>query len=256
MGEARDGLRLAHDPRGGLGSVDHLDRDGALQTLVPGAVDRAEAAAADRALDPEPVENHFSTISPTSTHGVRFLRRAGHNSRRVAFLDDEEELGGSPEQERPRRPERRDREISGPQRRRQQFLLRRLIGVGVGVGFLILLVVGFRGCLEARSDRGLRDYSQSISTIMQESQGRGEEFFTVLQDDTISEQDLENRISGIRSASSGLLERAEKHDTPTRPARPTARPPSPCGSAATPSSRSRRASARRPPMPRPRRRSR
>ena len=47
----------------------------------------------------------------------------------------------------------------GPERKRQQFLVRRLIAVGVGVGFLILIVVGFRGCLEARSDRGLRNYA-------------------------------------------------------------------------------------------------
>lgn len=132
----------------------------------------------------------------------------------MAFLDDEEELGAPPEPERPRRPERPERELSTPQRRRQQFLLRRLIGVGIGIGFLILLVVGFRGCLEARSDRGLRDYSQSIATIMQESQVRGEEFFSALQDDNLSEQDLENQISGIRSASSGLLDRAENLDVP------------------------------------------
>ena len=86
--------------------------------------------------------------------------------------------------------------------------------MGIGIGFLILLVVGFRGCLEARSDRGLRDYSRNIATIMQESEVRGEEFFTALQDDSVSEQDLENQISGIRSASSGLLERAENLDTP------------------------------------------
>ena len=132
----------------------------------------------------------------------------------MAFLDDEEELGAPPDPERPRRPGRPERELSTPQRRRQQFLLRRLIGVGVGIAFLILLVVGFRGCLEARSDRGLRDYSQNIATIMQESQVRGEEFFAALQDDNISEQDLENQISSIRSASSGLLERAENLDAP------------------------------------------
>jgi len=132
----------------------------------------------------------------------------------VPFLDDEEELGAPPQPERPRRPERPEREISTPQRRRQQFLLRRLIGVGIGIGFLILLVVGFRGCLEARSDRGLRSYSQSISSVMQESQVRGEEFFTALQDDALSDEELEDRISSIRSASSGLLDRADNIDTP------------------------------------------
>ena len=88
----------------------------------------------------------------------------------MAFLDEEEQVELPPEEpERPRR--------SGPERRRQQIVLRRLIAVGVGVGFLILLVIGVRGCLEARSDRGLRNYAQDMGTIMQESQQRGEEFF-------------------------------------------------------------------------------
>lgn len=129
----------------------------------------------------------------------------------MAFLDDEEELGAPPEPERPRRPER---EVSTPQRRRQQFLLRRLIGVGIGLVVLIALVLVVRLFLEGRSDRGLRNYSQSVATIMQESQVRGEEFFTALQDDSLADQDLENSIAGIRSASSGLLDRAENLDTP------------------------------------------
>ena len=59
--------------------------------------------------------------------------------------------------------------------------MRRLIAVGVGVAFLILVVIAFRGCLEARSDRGIRNYSQDIGTIMLESEQRGEDFFDALE---------------------------------------------------------------------------
>jgi hypothetical protein len=130
----------------------------------------------------------------------------------LAFLDEEEQLGAPPEPERPRR---RDREVSGPGRRRQQYLVRRLIAVGVGLAFLILVVIAFRGCLEARSDRGLRNYTQDISTIMQESQQRGEEFFDSLENPGgLSEQEVEQRISAIRGASASLLDRAESAGAP------------------------------------------
>lgn len=135
----------------------------------------------------------------------------------MAFLDDEDDLTGEQEPDRPRRPERPDRperELSAPARRRQQFLLRRLIGVGIGLGFLVLLVVGVRGCLEARSDRALRDYTQGVAGIMQESQVRGEEFFDAFDGGNLSEQELEDQISSLRSAASGQFDRAQDVGAP------------------------------------------
>ena len=93
----------------------------------------------------------------------------------MAFLDEEQDdLVVADEPERPRR------RVGGPQRRRQQFLVRRLIGVGVGLAFLILIVIGIRGCLEARSDRALRNYDSDVATIMQQSEQSGKDFFQVL----------------------------------------------------------------------------
>lgn len=125
----------------------------------------------------------------------------------LAFLDEEEQLAAPPEE-----PERSRR--TPPERRRQQYLLRRLIAVGVGLAFLILIVVGIRGCLEARSDRGLRNYAEDVSTIMQESQTRGEEFFEALEGGTGTEQELEQQISAIRGASAALYDRAEDLGAP------------------------------------------
>jgi hypothetical protein len=127
----------------------------------------------------------------------------------LAFLDEEGQPEAPPEPERPRR------EPSGPERKRQQYLVRRLIAVGVGVGFLILLVIGFRGCLEARSDRGLRNYTQAVGTIMQESQQRGTEFFDALQNSGgQSEDEVERTMLAIRGANAQLLDRAQSVDTP------------------------------------------
>jgi hypothetical protein len=125
----------------------------------------------------------------------------------LAFLDEEEQVVAPEEPERPRR-------VGGPERRRQQYLVRRLIAVGVGVGFLILLVLGFRSCLEARSDRGLRNYTQSISTIMQESEQSGAEFFESFDDPAITEQQLEEQIRRVRSTAASDLDRAENASPP------------------------------------------
>ena len=127
----------------------------------------------------------------------------------MAFLDEEEQRVAAPEA-----PERPRREFTGPERRRQQYLLRRLIAVGVGVGFLILLVIGFRGCLEARSDRGLRNYTQDIGTIMRESEQRGKDFFDTVESPDNSSITLQNRISSLRGASESLYDRAQKIGVP------------------------------------------
>jgi hypothetical protein len=127
----------------------------------------------------------------------------------VAFLDEEEQRVAAPEG-----PERPRREFTGPERRRQQYLLRRLIAVGLGVGFLILLVIGFRGCLEARSDRGLRNYTQDIGTIMQESEQRGKDFFDAVESPDNSPITLQNQISSLRGASESLYDRAQKIGVP------------------------------------------
>jgi hypothetical protein len=58
--EPRDRLRLAGDPRSAVIAIDHLDRDRPLQALVPGAIDRAEAAASDPGLDPEPAQDSLT----------------------------------------------------------------------------------------------------------------------------------------------------------------------------------------------------
>jgi hypothetical protein len=132
--------------------------------------------------------------------------RGVHTLGVLAFLDGEEQLAA---REDPTRPQRRE---GGPQRKRQQFLIRRLIAVGLGVALLILFVVGVRGCLEARSDRGLRNYASDIGTIMAESEQTGKEFFEAIEGS--SELDLRDRVASLRGASEQLLDRAEGVSTP------------------------------------------
>jgi hypothetical protein len=130
----------------------------------------------------------------------------------LAFLDEEQDdLVIEDEPERPRR------RVGGPQRRRQQFLVRRLIGVGVGLAFLILIVIGVRGCLEARSDRALRNYGSDVATIMQQSEQSGKDFFELLNGPSTgssSQIDAKNQVLAQRDASQTLLDRAQHIGVP------------------------------------------
>jgi hypothetical protein len=129
----------------------------------------------------------------------------------LAFLDEEQDdVVVADEPERPRR------RVGGPQRRRQQFLVRRLIGVGVGLAFLILIVIGIRGCLEARSDRALRSYDSNIATIMQQSEQSGKDFFDLLNSPSASSSsvDVQNQVLAQRDSANSLLDRAQSLSVP------------------------------------------
>ena len=74
----------------------------------------------------------------------------------MAFLDEEEPLAGSGGDEPPFR--------RVPDRQRQ-IMMRRAIGVGALVLILILLVVGIRGCLNARKERNFENYVSDLNAI-------------------------------------------------------------------------------------------
>ena len=130
--EAGGCLCLAQDPTAGWHHpVDRLDGDRALQAPIPRLVDNPEAAAADSALDQEPVEDegtHHSTSDlrrnavlsclaiPQKTHRLRRLWRsdpppcilsAQSTSFGEPFLEDSP---ASRPQRRPRPPRRPERQ--------------------------------------------------------------------------------------------------------------------------------------------------
>jgi len=133
----------------------------------------------------------------------------------LALIGEEQEEDLLVDDDPPERPRRRG---GGPQRRRQQFLVRRLIGVGVGVAFLILIVIGIRGCLEARSDRALRNYDSDIASIMQQSEQSGRDFFNLLNGSgtTSSSLDAQQEVLRQRDTSQTLLDRADQVSTPSQ----------------------------------------
>jgi hypothetical protein len=81
---------------------------------------------------------------------------------------------------------------------------------------LILLVLAFRGCLNARNERAIKDYVGDSAELINQSKLEGNQLFDLLggsgdQDDAV---DAANVVNGLRSESATLVDRAEDLDPP------------------------------------------
>ncbi len=90
-----------------------------------------------------------------------------------------------------------------------------LAGLGLVV-LLILLVLLVRGCLDARKERALKDYTNDVSSITGESDQQSKALFDLMSGPGGSEQavDIANSLNGIRLQSAQLVERAQGLDHP------------------------------------------
>jgi CARDB len=111
------------------------------------------------------------------------------------------------------RPPRRPR----PRRRskRQQILLRRGAALGGGLILLILIVLGVKGCLDARKNRALSDYARNVSQIVEETNQTSKAFFGKLSDPGgLSVTEFTTQVSADRSAMDNYASRVDGLDTP------------------------------------------
>lgn len=81
---------------------------------------------------------------------------------------------------------------------------------------LILLVLGFRGCLNARKESAIKDYVRESSELAQQSKLQGKNLFGLLsepgdQDEAI---DRENAVNGLRVESATTVDQANDLDVP------------------------------------------
>lgn len=114
-----------------------------------------------------------------------------------------------------RRPPRRSSRGGGSGGDKQQLLIRRGIALGAGLLVLILLVFGAKGCLDARKNRALEDYANSVTQIVNETNALGKSFLGRLADPgELSVTEFNSEIQSDRSAMDGFLSRVEKLDTP------------------------------------------
>jgi hypothetical protein len=97
------------------------------------------------------------------------------------------------------------------------YLARRLVALGAGVLVLILLLLGIRGCLDARKTRSFENYASDLSSIVTQSNQLAQSLFEKLKappDSKGGSSDLEAEVAADRGAMEGLLQRVENLDAP------------------------------------------
>jgi hypothetical protein len=111
------------------------------------------------------------------------------------------------------RPGRRPRPRRRPER--QQILLRRGLALGGGILVLILVVLGVKGCLDARKDRALSDYARNVSQIVEETDQTSKGFFARLDEPgSLSVTEFVAQVSADRSAMDGYAARVDGLSAP------------------------------------------
>ncbi|HET6571837.1 MAG TPA: CARDB domain-containing protein, partial [Solirubrobacterales bacterium] len=110
-------------------------------------------------------------------------------------------------------PGRRARPPRRPER--QQILLRRGLALGAGLLILILIVLGVRGCLNARKHRALSDYAGNVSQIVEETEQTSKRFFGKLSEPgELSVTEFVAEVNADRSAMDNYVSRIDSLDTP------------------------------------------
>ena len=114
------------------------------------------------------------------------------------------------------RPQRRDRGNPPPPREPQGDLLkRRLIALVAGVLVLVLLLFGFRACLDARKARSYEDYLRDVESLATDSEQLAADFFQRFRDPgELSKLEFQAQLGSARGSAESLLERAEGLDNP------------------------------------------
>lgn len=94
-------------------------------------------------------------------------------------------------------------------------MLRRGLALGAGLLVLILLVLGVRGCLNARKERALSDYANNVTQIVEETAQASQSFFGKLSEPgELSVTDFVDEVNADRAAVDSFNARIDGLDTP------------------------------------------
>jgi len=89
------------------------------------------------------------------------------------------------------------------------------LALGGGLLILILVVLGVKGCLDARKDRALSDYARNVSQIVEETDTTSKSFFAKLDEPgSLSVTEFVNQVSADRSAMDGYAARIDGLSAP------------------------------------------
>jgi hypothetical protein len=94
-------------------------------------------------------------------------------------------------------------------------MLRRLLALGGALVILILVVLGVKGCLDARARGALSDYARDVGQIVNETSQTSKAFFGKLENpENLSVTEFSGQINADRSAMDTLLGRVEGLSVP------------------------------------------
>jgi len=95
-------------------------------------------------------------------------------------------------------------------------MVRRAAALGIGALLLILIVVGFRGCLNSRTDNALKDYNRNVGAIVGDSndQVSARLFELLAGGQTTTVTDLGQNVNQVRVTADEDLKRARALDVP------------------------------------------
>jgi hypothetical protein len=94
-------------------------------------------------------------------------------------------------------------------------MLRRGLALGAGLVLLILIVLGVKGCLDARKNRALSDYARNVSEIVEETNRTSKSFFGKLNEPGgLSVTEFISQVNADRSAMDNYASRVEALGTP------------------------------------------
>jgi hypothetical protein len=94
-------------------------------------------------------------------------------------------------------------------------MLRRLLALGGALVVLILIVLGVKGCLDARARGAISDYARDVKQIVNETNQTSERFFEKLEDPgTLSVTEFTGEVEADRGALTTLKSRVEGLSAP------------------------------------------
>lgn len=94
-------------------------------------------------------------------------------------------------------------------------MLRRGLALVGGLILLILIVLGVKGCLNARKERALTDYARNVTQIVEATDQTSKAFFGRLSDPgSLSVTEFVNEVNADRSAMDSYASRVDGLDTP------------------------------------------
>ena len=95
-------------------------------------------------------------------------------------------------------------------------MVRRTIAIGGAVLLFILIVLLFRGCLDARKERAMEDYVRDTNELVDLSKAESRQLFEILSAPTGEDQTVDriNQANTLKSDSTTLADRARDFDPP------------------------------------------